>query len=403
MSYLDRLRLCRYTSPSGHTFEAQFDDLSREGGKKSAVHELPQQDAAIVQDLGSAATKFVMRLYFSGSEYDVKADEFYAALAEKGPGLLAHPRWGDISVLATTYSQTEGFVEGMGQAVFEVSFVFAPGTISVSSTSITGPAVAAMAKVARASAQVSAVASYQDPTLRDMLATKDRITKTLRGAKKSLIKLTGSIKEFSQKINAEIATIEADIDYLVTAPAEPTAALESVLSAAASAPLKIIDKVSTYGTMIAEAVGPIASRAEASMLIFIFQCLSTSASESATTGDFSSRSEAVAAQDALTSAAEAARLAIENAERQAGISAYPETMEAQAAAAAAAAAYLLETSFSLRIERRRVIDGAATPLELVYRFYGTLDRIEEFEKQNDLSGDSLLIVPAGTEVRYYAE
>lgn len=44
MSYLDRLRACRYRTPSGTEYELQFTELARSGSKKAAVHEFPQAD-----------------------------------------------------------------------------------------------------------------------------------------------------------------------------------------------------------------------------------------------------------------------------------------------------------------------------------------------------------------------
>lgn len=404
MSYLDRLRLCRYTSPSGKVFELQFDDLGRESGKKSAVHELPQQDAAIVQDLGAQTTKFSMRLYVSGADYDTTADAFFAALAERGPGMLAHPRWGDVSVLATSYSQAERFVDGMGEAVFEVAFVHAPGTAAVASSATTGPAVASASQAARARAAAAMATSYGSPYLRDLAECKDRVRKSMREIRRTMLRVVGSVKETAQRINAEILAIESDVDALVALPGDLAAAMESVVSAAASAPVAVVDKLAAYSELLLATIfGPPTTPAQASIAILTAQAIAGSAAESATAGEFASRAEAIAAHDALAELAAAARSAIEAAEASGGAVADPEAMEAQAAALAAARACLLETSFSLRVERRATLSGAATPLELAFRFYGDVLRLDELCAQNHFEGDRLLIVPAGTEVRYYAE
>jgi len=403
LSHLDRLRIGRYTCPSGITFDFQFDELGREGGKKSAVHELPQQDAAIVQDLGGTAVKFPLKIYFSGPDYDTVADSFFACLAEKGPGLLSHPRWGDVSVLATTYSQSEQFVDGLGEAIFDVSFVYAPGTAAVASSAATAPAVASSSQAARVRAQAAMAKDFGSPKLRDLMETKDQIRKTLRETKRTMLKLTGSVKEISQRINAEIIAIDSDLDALLAFPQDFADALGSVISAAASAPFKIADSLAAYSDL-ASSIGTVpATAAQAAVAILTQALISSSATEASTSGGFASRAEAIAAHDSLVALADFARAQIENAEASGGITADPEAMEAQAAAAAAAAAYLLETSFSLRVERRKIIDGAASPVELAFRFYRDIGRTDELCAQNEFSGDFLLIVPAGTEVRYYAE
>jgi prophage DNA circulation protein len=403
MSYQDRLRAGRYTSPSGRAFDFQFDDLGRQGGKKNAVLEIPQSDAAIVQDLGGTATRFDLEIYFSGADYDQTADGFYAALAEPGPGLLSHPRWGDLSVLALSYAQAERFTSGMGRAVFTVSFVYAPGT-AVTASANTSAAVASAGKRANAASIRAAAATYRVPILADALECKDRVRKGLKGIRRSVMKVVSGLREISQKIDAELKSIESDLDYLIGAPQELADALGGVIRSGVEAPVAIGSKIAGYGEMLYETfTSPPASPSQAAIAVLMASSIAAAGVEASADGTLSSRDAAVGAHDDLVTLYRNARALIEAAERSGLYTSDPEAMAALAQAAAQAAAFLLESSFSLRVERRATLDGAATPLELVYRFYGDLERLEEFEQQNHLQGDRLLIVPAGTEVRYYAQ
>lgn len=402
MSYLDRLRPGRYTSPSGRAFDFLFDDVSRQGGKKASVLEIPEASGAIVQDLGTTATRFDFALYFSGKDYDQTADAFFQALEEPGPGVLSHPRWGDVTVLATSYSQTERFVDGMGQAAFDIAFVLAPATGLAAATS-TAAAVASAARKARAAVAAAHEATYRVPVLSDLAELKDKVRKDLKSLRRTLTRVTATITETSQRINAEIASMDADVDALLQSPAAFAKALDSVVAAAASAPASIADKIRSYGALIAElAAGSPATPAQAAVAVCTISLLAGAAIESGTEGNLDSRDAAVAAHDDLVAGFRAAREAIEAAERSGSYTADPEAMAALAQAEAQAAAYLLESSYSLRIERRTTLTGAATPLELAWRFYRDLDRLPELERLNRLQGDRLLIIPAGTEVRYYA-
>jgi len=123
MSYADRLRILKYTSPNGTIFTLQFDDLSRNGTRKISVSEAPDKDLPSIQDLGLAAEKYPVDVYISGADYDKQADRFFNALREKGPAQLSHPRWGDMQVIPLSFSQVEKFVDGARRAVFSIDFV----------------------------------------------------------------------------------------------------------------------------------------------------------------------------------------------------------------------------------------------------------------------------------------
>jgi len=66
-----------------------------------------------------------------------------------------------------------------------------------------------------------------------------------------------------------------------------------------------------------------------------------------------------------------------------------------------AIALQVEAGFSRQVERIMVLDHDVTPLDFVYLVYGSIDRLEEWIAQNELSGDEHFILRAGSEVRYY--
>jgi len=211
------------------------------------------------------------------------------------------------------------------------------------------------------------------------------------------------VKEISQKINAAAIAIESDIDTLLGAPAALASAIGDILSLASSAPLAVTEKLNSLGELLGIATTPRPlSSSQATISELLATTISAAAIESAATGDMYARSEAIASRDQIAAIYEQSRLIIEGAEGSANYTADPEAAQTLAFASASALSYLLESSYNLRIERRYTTEGAATPLELVYRFYGDLDQLDEFCEQNHLEGDHLIIVPAGTEVRYYA-
>lgn len=404
MSYLDRLRKGKYTSPSGKEFDFFFTELSRSGSKKSATLEVPQSDFAVVQDHGCKAIDFPLSIFFDGADYDQIADEFYAALREHGPGVLAHPRWGDVKVLATSFTQSEKFVDGMGRAEFSVDFVHAPNENMLSTTAITASAVASAASASIESANAVVGAKFGNPVLRDLAECRSRLLKSIRSTKTRLIQLTGTVREVAQKINAASVSFEANIDTLINSPGELASAFAEVISAAAGTEIGISEKVSAFGDLLTSAITENPTTASQAIITeMIVSTVLAASVESASTGSIYSRDDAIGIHNQIADIFERSRLVIEAAEKSSGYAADPETQALLAKAATNALAYLLASSYDLRMERRVSLDGAATPLELVYRFYKDVDRLDEFCDQNHLEGDLLFIVPAGQEVRYYAE
>ena len=123
MTFLDRLRDPVFTSPSGVTFSPDIRDVSREGAKKTSIHEFPNQNTAAIQEAGLESKPFEIQAIFNGDDYDLIADQFFIAIGEPGTATLTHPRWGDIIVMVLTWKQTEGLVENMRSAIFDISMV----------------------------------------------------------------------------------------------------------------------------------------------------------------------------------------------------------------------------------------------------------------------------------------
>ena len=71
-------------------------------------------------------------------------------------------------------------------------------------------------------------------------------------------------------------------------------------------------------------------------------------------------------------------------------------------AAALTAGFLVFISFSLKQERRLVLDRARTVIDLAAELYGSVDDpLDFFIASNRLSGSEILELPIGREVVYY--
>ncbi len=124
--WVNRLRSASFTSPSGIVSNFKVDLLTRIGGKKASNHEILNKDEAIPQDQGNRSTVYPMEIFFTGSNGDQEADTFYESLKERytttTPGILNHPRWGDIAVMPFEFQQSENLVTGAG--IFRIPVEF---------------------------------------------------------------------------------------------------------------------------------------------------------------------------------------------------------------------------------------------------------------------------------------
>jgi prophage DNA circulation protein len=126
MSFFDRLREASFIAPTGDEILFQVNTLERSGGKKGATQEILDSGQSISQDQGNQVTVYNVNAYFTGENYDLFTDLFWDALSlrytQENPGVLLHPRWGDINVFPFTWSQREELIDGIGVGRINVTF-----------------------------------------------------------------------------------------------------------------------------------------------------------------------------------------------------------------------------------------------------------------------------------------
>lgn len=127
MSFRDRLRPATFTAPSKIEFLFFTDTLQRSGGKKASTHEILDSNYSLSQEQGNNTYTFSIDAYFTSEDYDIYADDFILGLEEKytldNPGILKHPRWGDINVFPLKWEQKEELVDKAMVSHITVSFV----------------------------------------------------------------------------------------------------------------------------------------------------------------------------------------------------------------------------------------------------------------------------------------
>lgn len=94
-----------------------------ESGRKQVTHEFPNSDRRFVEDLGRFQNVYKISALVTGSGLDYTANKnaLVEVLEEGGIGLLVHPYYGTISVVAKQFSVQENITR-VGEAIFDLTF-----------------------------------------------------------------------------------------------------------------------------------------------------------------------------------------------------------------------------------------------------------------------------------------
>lgn len=124
MAWTDEISEAVYTAPSGKRIVFNYESsLNRSTPLKTAEHTFPDVDGAEVQSLGLGGKKFPMTAIFSGGDCLTLADEFEAALCERGYGTLEHPIYGKHTVVPTgTIERTDDLVSALNESRVKITF-----------------------------------------------------------------------------------------------------------------------------------------------------------------------------------------------------------------------------------------------------------------------------------------
>jgi prophage DNA circulation protein len=146
LSWRDRLREGSFRGAAFH-----IEGADQSGGRRLAVHEFPQRDGAMVEDLGRRPHGFDIDCLVIGPNYDQARDALIAALDAAGPGSLVHPYRGTLTLSVESWRARESKDDG-GAAFFNITFI-SEGETRPTQTADSGSAVEAAAVAASAEGQ----------------------------------------------------------------------------------------------------------------------------------------------------------------------------------------------------------------------------------------------------------
>lgn len=413
MPWPDRIREAAIVSPLGVRTVFDFEDVSKTLDKNGASFDFPDANGTYVQGLGHSGWRYPLRIFFWGDDYDQQADTFETAFLESGIFILEHPMYGVIDTVPLgTFTRRDDLKTAANQAVFEFVLFETIGLVYPSAQEDPGSAV------------LSAVSEYNDAAaleFSDITSLDTAVEKaTLKGSflafldrTKSGLQSVADVQEDVQtQFNAITDSINQGIDVLISDPL--TLAFQTVLmiQAPARAAANIKARLSAYSDLASAIIsgdganvspGLDSTNANEFHTRDLYASTYVSGSIlSVVNTTFENKPDAIAAAEAILQQFEDIQ-----AWRDTNFDSLEEIDEGVAyqqlqEAVAIAAGFLVEISFTLKQERRLVLESPRNFVELVAELYGeTDDKFDFFITSNNLTGSEIIEIPRGREIVYY--
>jgi len=411
MSWEERIKQAAYTSPSGIRFDLLYEDVSRESDKKTTVFTFPDKDGAFIQDLGRGGRRYPLRIFFSGENYDLLANEFFAALEEVGVGVLDHPIYGTINVVPTgTIRQRDNLKTASNQAVFDIEFW---ETITEISFPFAETEAITVVNESIENFTVEASDQFDDEldleTSSETIDFKTKFLTALDFTKSVLDDIAKAQQEIKSQFDALYNTIQTNIDELIGVPVQLALNTIDFIRLPARALTGITAKLDAYGNLINGIIGNdfepsfdnktknnFVSSSLFSTSYLIAEVEVTLFTKLVTKPDAISVADVIVQNfDNIINWSDTNRNTL-------NIIDTGEAYEQLQNAVAADTSRLVQISFSLKQERIITLDRNRTIIDLSAELYGTIDsQLDFLISSNNLNGDEIIELPKGKEIKYY--
>ena len=410
MAWQDRIQELAYNSPSGIRFTSAYENVSKLVTKKTSAFNFPDADGTFVQDLGHTGHRYPLRFIFHGDDYDLQAKAFDAGLLEKGIGKLEHPIYGTINVVPFgEIKRRDDLKTAANQAIIEVTLWETIGLLYP--TGQTDPADAVLVAIDEYNAaEAEQFEEILDTDSASTLATFKSGYQLLLDVSRNALKAVADVQDdVAQQFNAIFDSISAGIDTLVSDPLTLAFQTTQLLQTPALAAASIQARLDAYGNLVASLTGTVQEPGLDSENANSFQTNDLYASTSVTgiivsvvNNQFETKTEALAAAEALLDISEQLTTWRDANYESLGQIDTGGAYQQYEQAVSLAAGFLVQISFSLKQERRVVLDRNRTIIDLAGELYGEVDAQLDFLIQsNDLTGSEILELPAGKEIVYY--
>lgn len=418
--WVNRLRSASFTSPSGIVSNFKVDLLTRVGGKKASNHEILNKDEAIPQDQGNRSTAYPMEIFFTGSNGDQEADTFYESLKERytaaTPGILNHPRWGDIAVMPFEFQQSENLVAGAG--IFRIPVEFReipqarfPVPVGVDQSEISAEITELETTLEEANVQLD----IEDPTV--FANFRAKINEVVDIISNSIGEIAARVDDINDTFNLIIA----DIDSALTIGVDAVQIMSQVNNLI-RLPSQIVDttlsKVQAFATMTEDisisflnSFGVSSDKQIQLNDAVIYQDTvyfsTTTAAEAALFTEYETRDAAGDALDFINDAFDLTEQRLSEIYQLLAdgvINSFEPDHNTGLNASLIIGntnSILIDRSFDLKAKQTVILSGPSDAITETWRFYKDITQLDFFIRTNNLQDNEILEIPAGKEIIAY--
>ena len=413
MSVFDRLRPASFIDPEGTEHFFNVNTLERSKNKKGSTQEILDSDESITQDQGNSVWTFPVEAYFTGQDYDQPTDSFVAGLSlrysQETPGILKHPRWGNINVFPMSISQKEELINGVYVGRVSVTFVeIFPKVYPTTDAEQLTDSLKNLDDMEEQSEEIAENIESSQAKAQEQSNVNDKLSKSTGTISKKVSDGSDKFKTIQKSINntidvlGDVADIIAGVQRLMRTPARIR---EQSLS-----------RINGYLDMITDLCEDFNDENEARtsnrrnnviMMELVAGFGVGVMCEQAAFTDYTIRSEAIAAIEKINEGFNIFDTAFNEARTSGKISEeYSGDHNFWALLLDTIKSInqlLLNTAFDLKTEKKFILTNNSDIITLCYEYYGKIDNetIDFFITTNRMVNDEFMEIPAGREIVVY--
>lgn len=413
MAWNDRIREASYTSPNGNNIVFLYEDVRTEFDKKTTAFNFPDADGTYVQDLGNTGRRFPLRIFLSGDDYDLQANDFINVLRESGIGRLNHPIYGVFDVVPFgSITRIDALKTEANQAVFEVTFWQTIGLIYP--TSQNDPASNVLFSIQeftdQTAAQFESIINLDNASLSALFQINYESAITV------VSNVLRPISETQENVRSDFNTIERSINEgITTLIGDPlTLAFQTVelIKAPARAVTSISDRLDAYFNLADQIISesPSSNKTAGNLpdensfynADLFASSLIIGSVLSSVNNQFETKTDALETADNILNQFSNLQTWRDDNYTQLAKIDTGESYQKLQETVALAAGFLVEISFNLKQENRIILDRNRTIIDLSSELYGEIDNQLDFLiNSNNLTGSEILELPKGKEIVFY--
>jgi len=426
MSWQDRLRgHIKFVSPSGLEFTPLWrgNDISAE--KRLGRHAYPNVDREVVQDMGMNSREMPLTVYFDGADHDKDARAFEKALYEPEAWQVTHPVYGLLHLQLVSYKLAAEPVESGNVTVVETEWIEPASEDEIDAIPDPSAAVEAAVENVKKASVLDMAKGVVQTAVSQAKAVANAVRKGINAVKSVIYKADAGINAVQRTINnltneayLDIAAISGGVISAIQAPALIAGSLSNKIAMFQNLGNKIKTDFTAApdlyrdGNMSENSAALLNNKAIT--VQFFLNTVTAAMAQAIISEPAETRREALSVLNKYQQFTTEAQAALDRAAAMTANSrienqfvARANSGEAIATLNAAVVRYIMDSLFSLKIERRLVLDKPRAPLEIVITELGaTAETADElytrFCAWNGLHGQEMLLLPAGREVVIYA-